>query len=255
MTYNADEKIFSVAVPWLSYLGMRKCFEGSNVIFQGDSMMRQMFNRLVHYIRGYDIVIEHFYHFDAKYSFNVTHDLLSINDISSKKTVLNPLFTAHFIWDPVLDDNELFMSTLHQSNTLFIVGLHHWLRAEPAVQRLEKFKSNHTLFVTVPTLNTPDQPSLQVLMSRNAWIYKNSNLFIPLNEMTAANAFQTNDQDPYHFQCAYLSERVNWAGWMAPVAVNANEAKFKSPQSGDCRDMINLNIAMLIAYHRMVYIT
>jgi hypothetical protein len=92
-------------------------------------------------------------------------------------------------------------------------------------------------------------------MSRNAWIYKNSNLFIPLNEMTAANAFQTNDQDPYHFQCAYLSERVNWAGWMAPVAVNANEAKFKSPQSGDCRDMINLNIAMLIAYHRMVYIT
>lgn len=240
------------SLPWLSFLGMRKWLERSHIIFQGDSMIRQMFNRLVHHLRGFDVVIEHFHHFSARYSCNSTSDLLIIgcNHLKSPETVLNPSVLIDYVWDPTLDDNKVFQSTLQARNTLFVVGLLHWLRSQPAIDKLQKYVSPHTIFVTVPTLNTPDEGSLKILRARNDWIRLHSTRYIPLNEMTEdGKSFQTNENDPYHFQCAYLGASNRWIGWLEPVAILDNQAHYKSPRTGDCRDLVNLNIAMIIAYH------
>jgi hypothetical protein len=80
-----------------------RALEGKAVAFLGDSLMRQLFNRLIHSVRGVSEVrplipssglhcasmtdsfcfcapqvVDHYYHQNAVYRFNATHDWLSI---------------------------------------------------------------------------------------------------------------------------------------------------------------------------------
>jgi hypothetical protein len=83
--------------------------------------------------------------------------------------------------------------------------------------------------------------------ARNEWIRVNgSGDYIPLVAMAANGDFQMNREDSMHFQCSYLSRQDGWNGWMERVAVVNNEIQFKAPASGDCRDMVNLNVIMLL---------
>lgn len=237
-------------IPWLSYTGMRKRLVGFHYIFQGDSLMRQMFNRLVNHVRGIDIVIEHYYHLDSIYSFNETQDLISINDSnSSTNSVENSLFKASFVWDPMLDRDPPILT----SNMLLIVGLHHWSRDTPAFEKLTRFNTSRTVFVTTPTTYTYDDTHWHNILKRNEWIQNNSNIFIPLADMANTHAFETNLGDPFHFQCGYLSRDNEWRGYLQPVLLTKNEIQYKAPSSGDCRDMVNLNCIMLLIFlHRFL---
>lgn len=258
------------APPWLSYYGLKSALEGYHFIFRGDSMMRQIFNRLVFHVRGYDTVIEHFYHLDATYTFNATHDLLAIdydgrshhhdqhhhhrahkedgNSSGNSYSVENALFTASFIWDPTLDRGSNSDSLVLPANTLLVVGLHYWFPFPAGEKRLLRFNSSQTIFVTTPNLFGDEQIiHKKAVRDRNEWIRINgSGNYIPLDAMTANGAFQMNREDSMHFQCSYLSRQDGWKGWMERVAVVNNEIQFKAPASGDCRDMVNLNVVMLL---------
>eukprot|EP01036_Dinobryon_divergens_P029351 gene29351-38430_t len=253
------------APPWLSYYGLKSALEGYHFIFRGDSMMRQIFNRLVFHVRGYDTVIEHFYHLDATYTFNATHDLLAIDydgrshhhdhhthkgDGSSNNSysVENALFTASFIWDPTLDRGSNSDSLVLPANALLVVGLHYWFPFPAGEKRLLRFNSSQTIFVTTPNLFSDTQIiNKKAVDDRNEWIRINgSGNYIPLDAMAANGAFHMNREDSMHFQCSYLSRQDGWNGWMERVAVVNNEIQFKAPASGDCRDMVNLNVVMLL---------
>ena len=247
------------APPWLSFYGMKIALEGYHFIFRGDSMMRQIFNRLVFHVRGYDTVIEHFYHLDATYTFNTTHDLLAIDyddGIVNSFSVENALFTASFIWDPTLDREDSTTTTttaagsslLLPANALLVVGLHYWYPFAAEEKRLLRFNSSQTIFVTTPNLfGDEDFIYKKAVNDRNEWIRRNgSGNYIPLDAMARDGAFHMNREDSMHFQCSYLSRRDGWNGWMERVAVLNNEIQFKAPASGDCRDMVNLNVLMLL---------
>ena len=278
-SYNSDGYYFRYgrwnhgsfgAPPWLSYYGLKRALEGYHFIFRGDSMIRQIFNRLVHHVRGYDTVIEHFFHLDATYTFNATHDLLVVDSDgfsnhhdqnhahkeggNSSFSVKNALFTASFIWDPSLDRRSTTGSDappIFPANVLLVVGLHYWHPFDVAEKKLLRFNSSQTIFVTTPNKYS-DQEIVhkKAIEGRNEWIRQNSRMgkYIPLDEMARSGAFHKNREDGMHFQCSYLSIKDGWKGWIDPVAVLRNEIQFKAPASGDCRDMVNLNAVMLLAH-------
>ena len=62
-------------------------------------MVRQLFNRLVWHSRDYDMVVEHAFRCDAVYTFNSSHDMLSIGSTGQYlETVVAPTFIAKFYW-------------------------------------------------------------------------------------------------------------------------------------------------------------
>ena len=55
---------------WLGRAEIEQCARGKLLIFQGDSLTRQLFNRLIWWVRGIPSVVEHYYQEDAYYSFS-----------------------------------------------------------------------------------------------------------------------------------------------------------------------------------------
>ena len=55
---------------WLGRAEIEECARGKLLIFQGDSLTRQLFNRLIWWVRGIPSVVEHYYQEDAYYSFS-----------------------------------------------------------------------------------------------------------------------------------------------------------------------------------------
>lgn len=108
------------------------------LFFMGDSMIRQLFHRLVWYIRGFDVIIERVTHTNRVYSFNQTHDKLQVLNgfCSSSDLVDNPLSIFFFIFDPKLDKQttngqiEGMLSLIPSSHKRIdlIFGLNYWLK-------------------------------------------------------------------------------------------------------------------------------
>jgi hypothetical protein len=114
--------------PWLSPAAAHAALSGTHVVFIGDSLLRQLFNRLVWHLRGLEEVVEHFFHAHATYAANATHDALAINrtslgaggndgddgDDGGIMVVRAPLFVLHFVWAPALE-----AASLHVARALF----------------------------------------------------------------------------------------------------------------------------------------
>ena len=62
-----------------------RCLRGKLLVFQGDSLTRQIFNRLIWWLRGIDSNLEHYYQKDAYYSFSATDDRLTIRTHSRRE--------------------------------------------------------------------------------------------------------------------------------------------------------------------------
>ena len=63
---------------WLSMSETFHCLSGRVLIIEGDSLARQVFLRLIWWLRDIPLLVEHFFHQHAVYTFNLTHDELSI---------------------------------------------------------------------------------------------------------------------------------------------------------------------------------
>ena len=60
----------SLPMRWLGRAEIEECARGKLLIFQGDSLTRQLFNRLIWWVRGIPSVVEHYYQEDAYYAFS-----------------------------------------------------------------------------------------------------------------------------------------------------------------------------------------
>jgi hypothetical protein len=201
-------------------------------------MVRQIFNRLIWHIRGHDIIVERAFHLDAIYTFNTSHDLFSIGN-DNRETVANPIFTAEFYWDPLLA-NATMKCDKNSTNVVYIVGLLYWELRYYRTELLEKFISPFTLFVSIPSYGN-HKVATMVINLRNKWFGEHS-LYLPLAEMAATEVYLRNAEDGMHFQCSISNG--------GPVEVNKNmsEVVFRAPPNKDCRDMVNLNLVMILVH-------
>lgn len=55
---------------WLGRAEIEQCLRGKLLVFQGDSLTRQLFNRLIWWVRGIPSVVEQYYQTDAYYAFS-----------------------------------------------------------------------------------------------------------------------------------------------------------------------------------------
>ena len=59
---------------WLNFADALHCLQGRVLVIEGDSTARQCFLRLLWWLRGVPVFVEHFFHRHALYLFNRTHD-------------------------------------------------------------------------------------------------------------------------------------------------------------------------------------
>jgi hypothetical protein len=90
---------------------------GTHLIIAGDSLLRQLYMRLVTHLRGFEDVVEHFFHSDSQYSRNATHDLFQLTcgnmgediqgasfglcNLSTMPGIASEELSVQFVWDPL----------------------------------------------------------------------------------------------------------------------------------------------------------
>lgn len=227
--YHPDSRLF------------RNHLTGRRILMSGNSIIRQVFTRLVWHARDIPEIIEHYFHDDAYYAFNGTHDYLGVRETYDEKSCMiqNPLFVAEYLWS----DGDEFYQYIDRSTKfdLTVVGYSYYpLNDTQLINDMEHATSklgNSILFLTMPMVDwkvTPkkNEGDLRVI---NKWIETNNKFHLPLNEMAETNVFGKNPADNVHFQCGFLMN------FEEPVA-----SKVKMPANGDCSDKINLNMAFLM---------
>jgi hypothetical protein len=116
-------------------------------------MIRQLFLRLVWHIRGIENIIEHFFHNNAFYAFNETHDYFHMRSTytSNKDKILNPIFVADFIWD---DYNEYINNPVIFNADLRIIGTSYYkFDATTVINNMKNISmhdKNSVIFITMP---------------------------------------------------------------------------------------------------------
>ena len=219
----------------------RNHLSGRHVIFIGNSMVRQVFLRLVWHCREIEEIIEHFFHKDAFYVFNSTNDYLGIgsNYSASNRDIINPLFIADFQWDPL---GAYLQNPIPFAVDLRIIGTTYFnFVATTVINQMKNASDNSTIFMTMPVVLWKKRRQHIVmgnLSEINTWIENNYVYHLPLSEMANTHVFGKNVLDDIHFQCAFTAQ--------SHIQVKDN---VKMPASGDCRDMMNWNIIMMLTYH------
>lgn len=231
------------AIPWLRPLELRSALRNQTFVFMGDSLCRQLFLRLVSYLRGIPDQLERPFHTDAIYAFNATHDAF-FNGLSWSPSMLpNPLFKAHFFWDH--NANRANARRLVQNYTARILGFHYHLGDEGFMGSVPRTHGgdSRTLFMTTPN-NDNVRSNDSRFDQRNAWIRQQPHL--PLAAMALTRVFGRNAEDNMHFQCAFDCPALRENAYdVDPLPLLRN--RLRMPFSGDCRDMVNLNMVMMIA--------
>lgn len=116
---------------WLMPENARNVLVNKRILFTGDSIVRQLYLRFVSYIRGIEVIIEHYFHKSSFYAFNSTHDCLQVDSYWNQSrfsesadtscTVSNALFVAEFMWDPLVTG-----APNSDPSILKVTGLHYW---------------------------------------------------------------------------------------------------------------------------------
>ena len=70
----------------LSRASLLRCVAGRVVLFEGDSFTRQLFLRLIWWLRGSPVVVEHYFHRDGAYEFDEQKDEFEIVSSEFKKS-------------------------------------------------------------------------------------------------------------------------------------------------------------------------
>lgn len=226
------------------------------VVFAGDSMLRQMYNRLVMHLRGFHGVVEHYYHGHAMYMQNSTHDLWEVS--SENRTTFSPTPPGDevnepslyilFWWDPMLQHIPELQTQLHNHfpghyHKVIVAGLHFWESSTT-----QNIKTMNDFPRLLHAMNVPKFPALFVWypgwdkarMERNKqlvrWAARQPNAqILPSVAMEASTTYPTMP-DGVHFQCSYLTT----------VDQNIPINEFKAPVNGDCRDGFNMNLVQML---------
>lgn len=233
---------------------------GHAIVFYGDSLLRQLFNRFVWHLRSIPNVLEQYYHAHALYVRNNQTDALHIGPddhmgkfhysltAQGSKLVDNPTIQLVFIWEPRLEDpdhidQQLALARRAFSNLSLVMGMNYWSEGDayhhelvpPQIKRFQDSArySNMNLF-WYPTTSTK-------YSKRNAFygsLVNGSNTWILPSEPMSMNApYAHNRGDTIHYQCGI---NLKFPGKVE------NLDRLNTPETKDCRDMFDYNIMQYI---------
>jgi hypothetical protein len=231
-----------------------RVFQNQTVVFYGNSLNRQLFTRIIHILRDWRTVYEHYFHRHAKYTHNGTHDhFVSYDDLADEPptTLVNVQLTLRFVWAKSAN----LQSTLRVLHPTILIGnnwnlvdmfdvegnkniAHSWLPDQllPYAAELQ-----HVFLqdVTPRTEKPYSEPETAILLV-NRHIEDLRDLLrkqhIPATVLASEplyryGSYQKNsvrfEVPPLHWQCSFMP--------MEPQAPTG----FKHPDNGDCTDRMN----------------
>jgi len=213
---------------------LRLLLQGRRLEFSGDSMVRQLFNRLICFLRGQQYCVDPWFHWNASYSLNLTHDAYGApeEEGASSPRVDAPLFEARFVWDPEWSHNGSSAGAGGAPLTLRIGSPMYWVHHEAARVIDALLAAPAALALSTP----PHGADEAAHRARNAHLAKHARgRYLPLAEMAAAAEWGRLSE--VHFQCQALS----------PVSTAAGEVGEVGDGSDGCFDAVNLNAVFMLA--------
>jgi hypothetical protein len=236
---------------------MHYLFHNHIIVFIGDSLVRQLFNRLVFHLRGFSEVGDHYYHLDAVYVRNNTHDSFRIlaryidafdvlNNRDAFEAVKNPTLMVYFIWGgfntTVVD--HLFSSVKPHQKKVIVTGLHYWL--DTVIGHTELSES-YLPYLEDPKVSFFWYP-VSIIWKNNLKMLRNnfysclvplfpSSYVLPFYEMFLTDPEGRMAHDTAHYQCTYKSQIFQ------PIVAN----QLRTPPSKDCHDYFNLNMIYVMS--------
>ena len=228
-------------INWYSRQELYALMKGKVLWFGGNSMTRQLFQRLVMYMRGMKVFIEHYAHRDMIYGFDGNVDYWEICEygVMHGGCKGSSKFWSKFVDNSSLalvlytfDQDNIFNETDSNFEIHQLVGKCQQDGWDEPHWKIVKIHQNETLRLPMELWSVRHQKPLPMWPSRNRLAHTwNSTNFI----------------DDAHFQCGAEQKFPH------PIV------KIKTPLNLDCSDTFNLNIIqrvfMFIFDHRIPYKT
>lgn len=225
------EWVSDCSTPFLSPADLRASLAGNSLLIRGDSLLRHVFLRLVAHVRDEPTLVDPWFHEDALYSFNNTHDMLTLQGLTGGMRLVNgPTFVAAFQWDPMVKAVPRAHPFLPQW-TLLVSAPIYWVKTD-GIEELKALVASGAMVATTPSLGENNT------VIRNSWVQDHTDgSFLPLDELATTGVFQR--VDTKHYQCQSISS-----------AATQTSGALKHPPSWDCSDPFNLNVVMMVV-HRL----
>ena len=238
--------------------------KGERIVFSGDSMVRQMYLRLIEMIRNdrpekedeFEY-IEHYYHQDSYYAASAEKDVLLLSKSGNAKDYFpDPSaiqFELLFIWDPFPAKFSRAPFTTMKP-TVVLASFMYWWKGRAPFSEVDEYVATagaflkeqpaaHLYYLTTPwtAKGTFGGVEDERRVPRNAYVEaKLAALRLPNAHVLDFAAFAglgrfEKTPDAIHYQCIFRP--------VMPKAIKVKESKFK--KSG-CRDPVNRNWAVVL---------
>jgi len=213
--------------------------QNKTVVFSGDSMVRQLFHRLIWYLRGIPDVIEHYTHYDAFYQIVGDTDEFLLH---SHRPAANASVVLHFVWGP---RTIAVQKLIDLRAPFYVVGPMYWrddnMSEVPAILDRLYDISNRIFWVATPAKGGKYVASdYKHYAPRNAnfrqWASKRPGTSVlPMDSLEHNPNFSCLRADGHtHFQCAVNAQ-------YGPIGYG----RYSIPSDGHCQDIFNLNVLQL----------
>jgi len=237
---------------------MLEHFTGRRIVSSGVSLDRQVFLRTVAHLRGFEATMEHYFDGHAVYARNGTHGVLSLHDELVMGQVAGYLagprmVELEFRRAPSNIPNQWELDLSKPQVLAMAVNIHraeHCFEVSKFPEQVNALLSGspyleHVLWLTTASRHGKWEEDYS---RRNAamrvWAVeaqKRLNVTVTVvgvDKLVEQSPWERNaGGDDAHFQCSSLNEY--------PAYIRLNE--IKTPDSADCRDLLNLNVVQLIA--------
>jgi len=242
--------------PWLSPHEMMSHIRGKTILFSGDSLVRQIFLRMVAHLRWFDTIVEHYFHKHARYFHNGVYDVLEIEEEPYSRNAAQvlegeKLVEIIFNWAPeILPTTEALQEA---RPSILIVAINLWVlweafwdlnAAEYMTALIEQWNLSLTHVLWLTTADADEQDFTERNSAMRQWSAKNMqegsdvNVYIvAVDKLADKSPFQRNSGGDSHYTCGFQ------AAFPGRLSV---ESVIKQPEDHDCRDMLNLNLVQLI---------
>lgn len=255
----------SCNLKWFSPEKVVQCMANKIITFTGDSVMRQTFNRLVAFIRGFKQHAERHYHESVVYRYYENHDTLKFqssiefNESDPSFSVLNGNnFEIQFIWCP----NRLITSKEieDKKTNILVTSVNYWNKTDIHDTEITNWMTDLSInnrlkniyWVTSPRVLNEES---EYLFRRHEQIrrifHNNSDL---TNGFHLGANFKKTDNNSKKFNILPFYKLALISPWDRSEHIHYGCSFFPSkgdwsighPKNGDCRNLINLNLLQIL---------
>ena len=230
----------------------RSCLHGRRIVFSGDSLMRQVFLRLISHLRGLPSVIEHYFQMNALFEQRGNMDHFRLGNWTVEHLPLPPdSFDLIYLWAP---HNVPVRTIRHLGADHVMSGVIYWdetdlqgadglweslVYLEQPNEQLQKF-----YWLATPPPVLPLNLDVKIVESRNTYMreWVASRIggtdfhLIGYDKMETMSPWLRNEGD-IHFGCMFWTPN---SGSMFPNPIHNDS--FRTPLDQDCRSLMNYNI-------------